>query len=242
MQNEQRGFLIKKGSRYAIDHKKTSSIIINKLHVDFLLGCKSLFSGKLLDAGCGEKPYSLIYNDLVEESIGCDVPTCKHNQNCIDIFATIDKLPFLNEEFDTILCTNVLEHVANAEDGFAELSRILKKDGNIIISVPFLYPVHEAPYDFYRYTQYGIIHLLEINNFEVKKIVPWGGIGLEMVVFFNLFFNQILKINVITKINMYSQELFYKIYKKLFWKKIFHGRSSLSQVVTMGNFIVAQKK
>ena len=127
----QQGFLIKKGSKYYIDSKKTPSILLNQLHVDLLLRHRNCIRGKLLDMGCGEKPYSLIYDELVEESIGCDVETCVHDKRAIDVFATADSLPFEDESFDTVICTNVLEHVSEAFKGFEEIARVTKKGGTL---------------------------------------------------------------------------------------------------------------
>ncbi len=73
----------------------------------------------MLDAGCGEKPYSLIYNDFLSESIGCDVETYVHNQKNIDVFSSIGNLPFEADSFNTILCTNVLERVAEMERDYS---------------------------------------------------------------------------------------------------------------------------
>lgn len=214
------GFLIRKGNKYSINAKKTTSILANQLYVDLLVKYKDYIKGKLLDAGCGEKPYSLIYNDLTDESIGCDVESCKHNREFIDVYSTIDDLPFEDEEFDTILCTNVLEHVAEAGKGFHELSRCLKKDGNLILITPFLSPTHEAPYDFYRYTVYGLKHQMKKNGLKIVKIIPAGGVGMMLAVYFNYFITRFLNIGPLTSLNCLFQKLFYKIYRKVAFPKL----------------------
>ncbi len=71
-----RGFLYQKNGKIKVDHRKTNSILLNNLQIDFLLRNCQYMKGFLLDAGCGEKPYSLIYEKLTEQSIGCDVPYC----------------------------------------------------------------------------------------------------------------------------------------------------------------------
>lgn len=138
-----------------------------------------------MDIGCGEKPYKLIYDNTCESSIGIDVETCKHEQKYVDIFASADDMPFEDSLFDSILCTNVLEHVSNMERAFEEIARVLKKDGYLMLSVPFLYPVHEAPYDYYRYTPYGLEYQLKKNGFQIEKKCSWGG-GSLLIVYFLL--------------------------------------------------------
>ena len=69
MNTLKRGFLIKKKGKIKINHKKTNAVLLNKLQVDLLLANRKYMKGYLLDAGCGEKPYSLIYDETVEKSM-----------------------------------------------------------------------------------------------------------------------------------------------------------------------------
>ena len=78
----EQGFLIrKKNGKIVVDSKKTTSIITNQLLADYIKDVSIYFKGKLLDLGCGEKPYKIIYDKLCENSIGVDVETCKHDHN-----------------------------------------------------------------------------------------------------------------------------------------------------------------
>jgi 2-polyprenyl-3-methyl-5-hydroxy-6-metoxy-1,4-benzoquinol methylase len=159
----------------------------------------------------------------------------------IDVFATVDDLPFEDNEFDTILCTNVLEHVAENVKGFEELSRCLKKGGYIIVSTPYLMPTHEAPYDFYRYTIYGLKHQMERNNLQVVEMIPLGGVGLLMVVYFNYFINKFLKVKLLSRINCVLQRLFYMVYKKNCFKKICNGMGKMNSIISCGYIVIARK-
>ena len=80
--------------------------MLKQFIVDFLIEKKEYLNGYLLDAGCGEKPYSLIYDECCDKSIGCDVEYCIHDQKEVDVFASLDNLPFNDAKFDTVLCAS----------------------------------------------------------------------------------------------------------------------------------------
>lgn len=120
--------------------------------------------GRLLDVGCGEKPFESDASG-VSEWIGVDVP-----QNArADVHAYADSLPFPDEAFDTVLCTEVLEHVPEARAAVREMARILRAGGCVILTTPLLYPLHEVPYDFSRLTPYALKRLFESEGFEILE-------------------------------------------------------------------------
>lgn len=239
----ERGFLYRKNGKIKINHKKTNSVLLNNLQVDFILRNSQYIKGDLLDAGCGEKPYSLIYGDITRKSVGCDVEYCVHDQKEVDVFASLDNLPFQNNTFDTVLCTNVLEHVAENEKAFFELSRVLKNKSYMILSVPFLYPAHEVPHDFYRYSFYGLKHQIEKNGLKIIKAIPWGGIGMMILVYCNLFLCKFLKIGIINYLVCVLQEGIYIIYRNLCLSNLINKgiKTKMSKTITTGYFIIAQK-
>lgn len=240
---QEQGFLIKKNERIFVNKKKTTSILTNQLQVDLLRVYSDYFKGKLLDVGCGEKPYSLIYNNYVESSIGVDVETCVHEQRYVDVFASADDLPFEDSTFDTVLCTNVLEHVANMEAAFQEISRVHKSGGTLIISVPFLYPTHEAPYDYYRFTGYGLEYLLDKYNYEILECKTWGGPGLFFATYFSMIFGKLIHVKLLNSLCCEMQKIFYYIYKKMMWKRLINkDEHSISKIISLGNFVIAKKK
>lgn len=129
--------------------------------------------GRLLDAGCGNAPYEPWYRDRVEQSVAFDVAA----GGAADVRGAMDDLPFPDAAFDIVLCTEVLEHVEDAERTTAELSRVLAPGGLLLVSTPFLYPTHEAPWDFRRFTHFGIRSLLSRHDFVVQSVTAKGGIG-----------------------------------------------------------------
>ena len=105
--------------------------------------------------------------------VGVDIELSGHNHkdSKVDYFYDGKKLPFNDASFDAIVCFEVLEHVFNIEEVLAEIYRVLKPNGQLLISIPFAWDEHEIPYDFARYTSFGITHILNINNFDVVKLI-----------------------------------------------------------------------
>lgn len=109
---------------------------------------------------------------MTEKYIGCDVYDSGHDNNDkkVDVFYDGYTLPFESESFDTVLTTQVLEHVQHFDEVFKELVRVLKKDGIFIITVPFIGEEHEKPYDFRRFTSFGIKNIFEKYDIELLEI------------------------------------------------------------------------
>jgi len=125
-------------------------------------------SGNLLDFGCGTKPYKSLFNH-VKSYTGIDYenPGHPHINEQIDVFYDGKKLPFNDQQFDAILSSEVFEHVFNLEAILPELNRVLKTEGKILITCPFVWNEHEIPHDYARYTQFALKHLLEKNGFKI---------------------------------------------------------------------------
>lgn len=132
--------------------------------------------GDLLDLGCGKAPLYLVYRDLTTSQVCVDWERSMHEGAIVDYVMDLNlKLDFRDNTFDTILLTDVLEHISSPEILFDEMARILKTDGKIILSVPFLYWLHEEPYDFYRFTEYKLRQFCEARKLEVLAIEVYGG-------------------------------------------------------------------
>jgi len=124
----------------------------------------------ICDIGVGTGPFREV-TDPFPHFIGVDffpyVP--------VDIVADLRKpLPITDNSCDVIICSEVLEHIPNPELLIKEMARILKPGGLCIGSVPFLHVVHYAPYDYYRYTNFGLEHLFKEANFSSIEIVNVG--------------------------------------------------------------------
>lgn len=149
---------------------------------EWLADHRSLVTGRLLDAGCGNRPYAAWYEPLAGETVAFDAAPAEG----IDLVGFVDRIPLAPGRFDTVLCTEVLEHATDAEQAAAELFRVLRPGGHALITIPYLYPTHEAPYDFRRFTHFGLRDLLERHGFEVLSVQAKGGIGVLIAHFFIL--------------------------------------------------------
>lgn len=136
-----------------------------------------LLEGKMMDFGCGTKPYKPLFTNA-KEYIGVDFngEGHSHKNEQIDVMYDGKTIPFADNTFDSILSTEVFEHIFNLEDILKELNRVLKPGGKILITVPFMWPEHEMPNDFGRYTSIGFQSLLERNNFKVVSMEKTTGL------------------------------------------------------------------
>lgn len=156
--------------------RNLGALIVDELRVDFLRRAfQSIGPQKfLLDLGCGKKPFQNLYGAFAQRAVGIDVPHTLHGLQQIDVQAAGTALPFQAESFDVVLCTEVMEHIAEPKLLVQEIHRVLKQGGHLILTTPFLVPEHEAPYDFFRYTRYGLRHLLQQASFQVTSIEPFA--------------------------------------------------------------------
>jgi SAM-dependent methyltransferase len=127
--------------------------------------------GNILDFGCGSKPYeSLFVNATSYTGVDVRVSGHDHRDSKVDVYYDGQTLPFPDNHFDAVVCFEVFEHVFNIDQVLREISRVLKPGAQLLLSIPFAWNEHEIPYDFARYTSFGIKHILERNDFEVVEI------------------------------------------------------------------------
>jgi SAM-dependent methyltransferase len=131
--------------------------------------------GDLLDVGCGSRPYQSLFTPHINTYIGVDYPPSTSSLSTANVFADAQRLPFAGRSFDTILCTQVLEHVPWPWEAVQELARVLRPGGIAIVTVPQDWGIHREPYDFYRYTRYGIAVLVQKAGLNLERIERRGG-------------------------------------------------------------------
>lgn len=148
-------------------------IVMHYLIADLNDAIVKFAKGDMLDIGCGNKPYQPLFNNQISRYVGCDV--IQSDKNMVDVICPATDLKFSDQQFDTVFSTQVIEHVEDPFKMLQEANRVLKNEGYIIVSAPFCWELHEQPYDFYRYSKYGLAAMFEKNGFEVIQIKANGG-------------------------------------------------------------------
>ena len=135
-------------------------------------------TGIVLDIGCGNKSQKK-YLSTGCTYLGLDLPFTSINwyKNSPDLYGSAEVLPLKDSAISTVLLLDVLEHIKSPGKCLEEAYRILSQNGILIIKIPFIYPIHDAPLDYTRWTEYGLLQLFDSYNFE---IVESGKVGLPL--------------------------------------------------------------
>ncbi len=151
--------------------------------------------GDLVDLGCGNAPLAGIYGPLVDTVVWADWPNSPHTEIQLDQGVDLNQpLPFGDQSFDTIILSDVLEHIARPQSLLAEINRVLRPGGRLIAGVPYMYHLHEEPFDYYRYTKYAIRFMAEEAGLEAEEIhQPSGGVDVLFDVFGKLTYHSKVK-------------------------------------------------
>ena len=158
-----------------------------KYYDQFLKKYASHYSGTVYDLGCGEAPYKDFFLESVEQYVGVDWAGSIHNTNA-DIAADLNKpLPIASDVADTVISLSVLEHLCEPQTMVNEAHRILKHDGLLVLQVPWQWWIHEAPYDYFRYTPYGLKYICEKAGFVDVCVEPISGFFSMFILKFNYF-------------------------------------------------------
>ena len=155
---------------------ETKNLLVNRLHDAALLESASRhLKGRLIDIGCGTKPFRSRLIPYVSEHVGVDHHETLHDKANIDLFGSAYSIPTDDRSFDSALCTAVLEHLEEPEAALRECHRVLRPGGVAIYTVPFIWHLHEEPRDFFRYSKYGLKYLFEKVGFEIVELKALSG-------------------------------------------------------------------
>ena len=189
--------------------------------------------GKLIDLGCGEAPLYCIYKKYTTEIICIDWPKSFHKKDYVDVECSLtDHLPFRDNEFNTIILSDVLEHLPDVTVLWREMYRILQPEGKLLLNTPFYYPLHETPYDYCRYSEYALRNFAENVGFSVILIEAIGGVP-EILA--DIIAKQICKRKIFCKWPaVFVQNLALRFSKRGFSKRT-------RRMFPFGYFVVAQK-
>lgn len=151
---------------------------------------KNEISGEVLDLGCGVMPYKefLLESNRILNYTGIDLePTIYHNQVKPDRFWDGITIPFEDNSFDWVIATEFFEHYFEMENLLKEIKRVLKKDGTLFFTVPFIWTLHEVPHDQYRFTPFYLERLFLKTGFFENHIKSLGGFNRSMATMLGLW-------------------------------------------------------
>ena len=205
-----------------------------KKHSQFL-------TGRILDFGCGSKPYKSLFTYTEYIGLDFDNPGHPHDNEEIDIFYDGKRIPLEDNSIDGVLCSEVFEHVFNLEHILKEINRVMKPGAHILITCPFVWKEHEEPYDYARYTLFALEDLLTKNNFE-KVVLDKGGnfadtlSQLNTLFFFDKFSGKAHKYGFTKKL-FYSAFIPFLNLSGIIFGKLFKGNTKLY----LNNIVVFRK-
>jgi len=153
-----------------------SRVMVNLVAEAYQSALAAHCRGRLLDLGCGKVPLYAAYRDHVADVTCVDWADSLHGSQYLDKEVDLTgPLPFADAEFDTILLSDVLEHVPVPLDLWIEMARLLRPDGKVIVNVPFYYGLHEQPHDYYRYTEFALRRFVSLAGLKLVMLTPLGG-------------------------------------------------------------------
>ena len=145
--------------------------IIRKGLYDAISRIAPSISGRILDFGCGSKPYEALFSGATEY-VGLDIAVSGHDHtdSKVDVYYDGTRIPFDEGAFDAVVAFEVFEHVFNIDEALQEVRRVVRPGGKLFFTVPFIWDEHEQPYDFGRYTSFGIEAVLKRNGFTGVQV------------------------------------------------------------------------
>jgi SAM-dependent methyltransferase len=195
--------------------------------------------GSVLDIGCGNKPYEPLFKHCSDYT-GCDIS--QSSERNVDIICPSTDIPLQDNSYDTVFSTQVLEHVEDHLKMLQEAYRLLRPGGYIILSAPMAWEHHETPYDFFRFTRYGLTYLFEKVGFNIKYIKANGGKWALL--------GQLMQANIRTSTQQrkgIKRKLFWLLYRYFFKYVINISFGALEnwdkdeEFITLNFVVVAQK-
>jgi ubiquinone/menaquinone biosynthesis C-methylase UbiE len=190
---------------------------------------------KILDVGSGGSSYGRYFPNRL--SIDIDP------RRMPDIVGDAHNLPFQNESYDFVLCTEVIEHVKNPRQVVGEIARVLKPGGMVVLSTRFLFPIHDAPHDYWRFTEYGMRELF--TDWDIIELRPETiNFSTMAVLFQRIGFQTTLKANKILKFFIYVRAWILDHMNWLIEKTYgdIGRKTEVSHLMASGYYIAAKKK
>ncbi len=166
-----------------------SFYVIRKSLLEAVTELKPKLHGKVLDLACGVMPYKkFLENDLIEEYISVDLePTEYHHDVKPDYYWDGKTIPLEDNSVNFVIATEFLEHYFETGHILKEIKRILKPGGVFFFTVPSVWLIHEAPYDYHRFTPFALEEHFKKTEFTSWEIKPLGGFHYHLALSFALW-------------------------------------------------------
>jgi SAM-dependent methyltransferase len=130
---------------------------------------------RVLDAGAGESRHRPCFAGRRYVALDLAVGDAQWDYGALDVLGDVARLPFPNGVFDAALNIVTLEHVPEPKQVLAEIARVLRPGGRLLLIAPQEWEVHQSPHDYFRYTAHGLRYLLQATGFTVERLDPAGG-------------------------------------------------------------------
>ncbi len=207
---------------------------ITRKHLEEFLK-KYATAEKVLDIGSGGSSYNRYFPNRLTVDMDPDRKP--------EVLADAHCLPFKDGEFNFILCTEVLEHVKDPKKVIGEFNRVLAKGGTVILTTRFVYPIHDAPHDYWRFTEYGLRYLFndwEIIDFQ-NETSTFETIAALLQ---RIIFQTKLKYNKLSKLIVFVLSYFFTLLPSLVMGEYGDVKrsSKVKNILSTGYYIVARKK
>lgn len=157
-----------------VDPSSHHYIVLSQLHNWLADIAAPVAVGRLLDYGCGGQPYRRLFQPGLTAYVGADVAPAAGITLDVEIRPD-EPLPLPSESFDTVLSTQTIEHVFNFQAYLADCHRLLRPGGALVLTAPMQWRHHEVPFDYWRFTRYGLERSLQTLGFEIERIDACGG-------------------------------------------------------------------
>lgn len=200
---------------------------------EFINASLPLLTENLLDVGCGKMPYRtyILNHTRVTKYVGLDIETAIAYDTNVPADLTWDgvKMPVNDDEYATVMATEVLEHCPHPDVVLSEIYRVMKPNGVFIFTVPFLWNLHETPHDEYRYTPFALQRLLSDAGFEEIVLNPTGGWHASMAQMLGLW---VCRATIPSKLRWLLKRIILPVYQFLIKKDKISATESEGLMIT----------
>ena len=155
-----------------------SLYIADRQHAHYIPMLLEHIGGEVLDIGCGPVPYYEVYRDKSTGITCVDWAASAHGTQFVDHFVDLNEpgpLPFADGTFDSVVASDMIQHLKRPHALLAELARVLKPGGKIFLSAPFIYWMSEYPHEYYHLSEFALRDLTAASGMEVVQLTSYGG-------------------------------------------------------------------